>query len=90
MGEFKTGRISLRSRWGENKTGQIQSCLQYILPLYMYSEKKNEIYNVNAINISKTNILITCTLYNTSFRRFSFTVYLGRVKILLAVLRWTR
>ena len=30
VGEFKTGRISLRSPKGENKTGRIQSCIQYL------------------------------------------------------------
>ena len=29
MGEFKTERISFRSQKGENKTGRIQSCIQY-------------------------------------------------------------
>ena len=28
VGESKTGRISLRSVWGEYKTGRIQSCIQ--------------------------------------------------------------
>ena len=31
VGEFKTGRISFKSVKGENKTGRIQSCIQYIL-----------------------------------------------------------
>ena len=35
MGEFKTGRISLRSTECENKTGRIQSCIQY---LFHYTE----------------------------------------------------
>ena len=30
-GEFKTGRISLKSKIGENKTGWIQSCIRYKL-----------------------------------------------------------
>ena len=30
MGEFKTWWIRLRSLYGENKTGRIQSCLQYL------------------------------------------------------------
>ena len=31
MGEFQTGQISLRSPKGENKTGQIQSCIRHFL-----------------------------------------------------------
>ena len=30
MGELKTGRINLGSLQGENKTEQIQSCVQYV------------------------------------------------------------
>ena len=29
VGKFKTGRISLRSPLGKNKTGWIQNCIQY-------------------------------------------------------------
>ena len=31
MGKFKTEWTSLGFVWGKNKTGQIQSCIQYIM-----------------------------------------------------------
>ena len=30
MGKFKTGQINFSSLKGENKTGRIQSCIQYL------------------------------------------------------------
>ena len=49
MGEFKTGQISLRSLKSENKTGRIQSRIQYAMiriTLHYFTIHLNNVYLV--------------------------------------------
>ena len=42
MGEFKTERISIRSLYGKNKTGRIQSCIQYSVSICVIDNSRNK------------------------------------------------
>ena len=63
MGDFKTGRISLGSSLGENKTGRIQSCIQYKeeeLKIKLKCARNQNLKSNNSSNISQTYIISSC------------------------------